>query len=192
MLRAIVMGWGLALLLSGATKPPSFQEYSCAVKLNSPPLEPQLTTAWLRKYATRIRLGAAGKEGFRRNSEYIEAAGPNFAGHYRVVNWGCGSGCLMMVVVDLETGVIYPPPMPAGATGIDRIAIANLGTGWGDFDFRADSRLFIMKTCPWGSPDVKSRLYRGPKFCGTSYFVIEAQGFRLLRRIPEELLPPPE
>jgi hypothetical protein len=98
----------------------------------------------------------------------------------------------MMVVVDLKTGAIYSPPMPAGAPGINQIGIPNLGTGWGDFDFRADSRLFIMKTCPWGSPDPSSPLYRRRGFCGTSYFVIERRGFRLMQRVAEELLPLPE
>jgi hypothetical protein len=97
----------------------------------------------------------------------------------------------MMAIVDLKTGTIYPPPMSAGRTGDAQIAVPNLGMGHGDFDFRADSRLFVMKTCPWGSPDPKSPLYRGRELCGTSFFVIEPRGFRLLQRVPEELVPSP-
>jgi hypothetical protein len=33
--------------------------------------------------------------------------GPNFAGKYRVVRWGCGSGCIEWAVVDLNSGKIY-------------------------------------------------------------------------------------
>jgi hypothetical protein len=181
-----------AVLPNGYAKDPDFQDYPTEATLDSPPAEPRLTTPWTRKYQTRIRRGVTGQEGFRRGSEYIEAAGPNFARHYRVVNWGCGTGCLMMVVVDLKTGAVYPPPMSTGPTGTGRIVIPRLGSGWGDFDFRTDSRLFIMRTCPWGSPDPKSPLYRGPDFCGTSYFVVESQGFRLLQRVPEQLVPVPE
>jgi hypothetical protein len=30
--------------------------------------------------------------------------GPNFAGHYRVVFWGCGTSCSQFAVVNLKTG----------------------------------------------------------------------------------------
>ena len=32
--------------------------------------------------------------------------GPNFAGHYTVATWGCGSGCQNSAVIDNETGEI--------------------------------------------------------------------------------------
>jgi hypothetical protein len=43
-----------------------------------------------RMYGTRLRQGAA--------------EGPNFAGHYTVVTWGCGTGCEIAAVVDARTG----------------------------------------------------------------------------------------
>lgn len=37
--------------------------------------------------------------------------GPNFAGHYRYVHWGCGSGCRGYALVDLISGeVVYYVP----------------------------------------------------------------------------------
>ena len=41
-------------------------------------------------YRTKLREGAA--------------AGPEFAGHYTVVLWGCGTGCQIVSVVDARTG----------------------------------------------------------------------------------------
>jgi hypothetical protein len=35
--------------------------------------------------------------------------GPNFAGHYRVAVWGCGSSCAMFAVVNLKTGRVITP-----------------------------------------------------------------------------------
>ncbi|HEV1994326.1 MAG TPA: hypothetical protein VGR03_08350 [Candidatus Acidoferrum sp.] len=35
--------------------------------------------------------------------------GPNYAGHYRVVVWGCGSSCAMFAVVNLKTGRVITP-----------------------------------------------------------------------------------
>ena len=36
--------------------------------------------------------------------------GPNFAGHYTVVMWGCGSDCMEVAVVDAKTGRVYFAP----------------------------------------------------------------------------------
>ena len=33
-------------------------------------------------------------------------AGPNFAGHYTVAEWGCGTSCQMHAVIDAKTGAI--------------------------------------------------------------------------------------
>jgi hypothetical protein len=41
-------------------------------------------------YRTKLREGAA--------------RGPNFAGRYTVVTWGCGTGCQILAVVDARTG----------------------------------------------------------------------------------------
>ena len=39
--------------------------------------------------------------------------GPNFAGHYTVVEWGCGSECQNFAIVDAITGKIYSPSFPS-------------------------------------------------------------------------------
>jgi hypothetical protein len=126
-------------------------------------------------YRTRIRDGLTNPDGAFRGSEYVHSKGPNFAGHYFVLNWGCGTGCLMMVVVDALTGHVYPPPLSVGTAGNQKIGIPNLGAGWADFDYRPNSRLFMMKTCP------EDAGFTYP-FSGTSYFVIGPNGWRLIRR----------
>jgi hypothetical protein len=35
--------------------------------------------------------------------------GVNFAGHYAVVGWGCGTGCISGAIVDTRTGIVYWP-----------------------------------------------------------------------------------
>ena len=49
----------------------------------------------VKKFTARIREGA--KEG------------PNFAGRYTIVDWGCGSDCQSFVIVDAKTGEIHSP-----------------------------------------------------------------------------------
>ena len=57
-----------------------------------------------RMYRTRLREGAG--------------RGPNFAGHFTVVLWGCGTGCQMVAVVDARTGRLSRETLLA-ANGVD-------------------------------------------------------------------------
>lgn len=50
----------------------------------------------------RTRIGAALEKG------------PNFAGHFVIATWGCGTMCLAGAVVDSRTGRVFP-----GDTAID-------------------------------------------------------------------------
>ena len=53
--------------------------------------------------------------------------GPNFAGHYTVVQWGCGTGCQNLVIVDNLTGNILK---------------GEIGSSYG-IEYKKDSRLLI-------------------------------------------------
>jgi hypothetical protein len=75
-------------------RPPQFEDFpvsrkykgvSAAVDLRSNP------RAW--SYRTRLRQGTR--------------KGPNFAGHYTVVSWECGSNCESNTIVDALTGRVY-------------------------------------------------------------------------------------
>jgi hypothetical protein len=73
-----------------------FEEHAVAdTAFRGPPAPPQLASApYGRVYRTKLREGAA--------------QGPNFAGRYTVVVWGCGSGCQIVAVVDARTGRLSP------------------------------------------------------------------------------------
>ena len=47
--------------------------------------------------------------------------GPNFAGHYVVGMWGCGSDCLMVAVTDAFNGRVYFAPFTVSTGGTFRI-----------------------------------------------------------------------
>jgi hypothetical protein len=77
-----------------AATPPQFQQFSvsriyrgtpAAVNLNSNPDA--------RRFRTALRDGAK--------------KGPNFAGHYTVVTFGCGTSCQSLAIVDARTGAVY-------------------------------------------------------------------------------------
>jgi hypothetical protein len=55
----------------------------------------KLTTPQARGYRTRLR------EGARR--------AVNFAGHYKLHTWSCGTGCLQTAFIDAKTGEVFFP-----------------------------------------------------------------------------------
>jgi TonB family protein len=57
----------------------------------------------------------------------VEREGVNFAGHYSVVTWGCGSDCRMVTVVDSRFGNVFFAPFTISAGA----------------EFHVSSRLFI-------------------------------------------------
>jgi hypothetical protein len=75
------------------------------------------------------------------------AKGPNFAGRFTVVQWGCGSGCVSTVIVDAGNGTVYHlPGAELGCT--DLMCSMNMlcqqgGAPW----YRLDSELLIVRHC---------------------------------------------
>ncbi|HBO3108344.1 TPA: hypothetical protein L4R04_005423 [Pseudomonas aeruginosa] len=68
---------------------------------------------------------------------------PNFAGHYVLDSFGCGTGCMASALVDLRTGVVYRAPFHEPTSG--------------DKSFRADSRLVEFSKYDYfkaGSPEM--------------------------------------
>lgn len=77
-------------------KAPTFEQYSVA-----PVAVPRIAPLDLRSntlaktYKTALTKGAA--------------QGPNFAGHYTIVGWGCGTSCVSFAIVDALTGKVFAP-----------------------------------------------------------------------------------
>jgi hypothetical protein len=59
-----------------------------------------------------VRLDSSEARKFRTVLRNGSAEGPNFAGHYTAVVWGCGLGAFRLAVVDARTGQVYFPPFP--------------------------------------------------------------------------------
>jgi hypothetical protein len=112
-----------------------------------------------------------------------DVAGPNFAGHYIIVQWGCGSPCIMMVVVDASTGDVLPPPISAGSGGASALTLPLLVTGdsapWpAKIEFHLNSRLLIAKA----TSDMK----RLPSSSYIYYFLLERNEWHLLSKVALE------
>lgn len=87
---------------------PKFEDYPVKEVFKGTPAAPILTTPAERRFRIVIRRGVDngwGVEGGTTN----EPSGtvPNFAGHFVIIRWGCGSPCLMAAIVDVRLGVCF-------------------------------------------------------------------------------------
>jgi hypothetical protein len=112
---------------------PKFEDYPVAKPFQGKPAGAKVERAGDRMFRTRIREGAA--------------KGPNFAGRFTVVQWGCGAGCVSTVIVDAGNGTVYHlPGAELGCT--DLMCSMNMLCQTGDAPwYRLDSELLIVRHC---------------------------------------------
>jgi len=133
-----------------------FKDYAVEKIFTGAPATPKLSKDQ-RSFRTMIREGAKSK---------VE-----FAGHYTVPRWGCGSGCSTFVIVDSITGAVH-----------NGFNVADFPVAWIEkhgeqerIEFRPNSRLIKINGCI------------NEQNCGFyDYTMIEGKGLRLVRK---ELLP---
>jgi hypothetical protein len=140
-------------LLAGVDATPTFDEFKVTEKFTGKPLAPVLRSRMQRNFRTVIRDAAN--------------AGPNFAGHYTLAEWGCGAGCVSMAIVDSRTGQTFDGPF--SVLGYD---LSYSYGGDEQLEYRIDSRLILARGCP------------GEKDCGTYYYEWTANQFKLIRKVP--------
>ena len=75
---------------------PRFEDFPVAEKFTGEPAPVKIVGPHARMFRTILRVEAA--------------QGPNFAGHYTLATWGCGSGCRGLAIVDARTGTIHYVP----------------------------------------------------------------------------------
>jgi hypothetical protein len=113
---------------------------------------------------------------FRTRLREDSRAGPNFAGRYTVIVWGCGTGCAQMGVVDARNGRAYFPPVEY--MDIPDMEDAEVRSRV----FRLDSRLLV----------ITKNLYDGQGTYTAYYYLFYGGRFRLLRKAEERMPPPPD
>jgi hypothetical protein len=144
--------------------PPRFEEYPAEVWAGIP-APVKVTTRSERMFVTRLKEAGKGP--------------PDFAGRYKFAGWGCGSVCAAGAIVDLQTGVVFPPPLGSS----EKTAWA----GWmfaggpvpGPYvEYRQDSRLMIVRTIGGGRPPRDFTYLQE-----TYYLVWETDHFREITRV---------
>lgn len=137
---------------------PDFGSYPASARFTGTPAPVRLRTRRDRMFRTRLR-----EDG---------RAGPNFAGRYTVVFWGCGTGCAQVAVVDAQTGLVHWPPL-------DYVDIPAGPDEGPNKNFRLDSRLLVL---------TRSHYDREASYTAF-YYVFERDRFRLVRRAERKQRP---
>ncbi|HWE52623.1 MAG TPA: hypothetical protein VG273_22715 [Bryobacteraceae bacterium] len=157
-LRTIIAGlFGLTVAVAASN--PRFDDYRTGDIFKGKPAEPVLRTAVQKKFATQIR-----------RQSVLPA---NFAGHYRVADWGCGSSCVSIALIDLTTGNVYEGPFSTLGYG----PAYRYEGGSEELEYRVSSKLLIVRGCP------------EDKNCGTYYYEWKGDRFNQLRYMPHGPLP---
>lgn len=115
---------------------------------------------------------------FRTQIRRQYAAGPNFAGHYVLIQWGCGSGCLQFVIADSLTGKIFHPPVQTASFHFSKGDVEQ-EKNWQCFDdllvFSRQSRLLVLEGCV------------DDKQCGRHFYLMQEDGLREVQYDPDVL-----
>lgn len=122
--------------------------------------KPKLTTPGQHRFRTAIRRSVA--------------KGPNFAGRFTIAEWGCGTGCIQVVVVDNESGDVYESPfgtLPKAALCLG----ANPDEDRTGITYRLDSSLLIVRGCSSNWKDCRAVSY---DWTGAEFKVLRATPMR--------------
>ena len=117
---------------------PRFEDYRADAAFKGSPAAVVTEGSKLaRTYRTRLREGAA--------------KGPNFAGRFTLVSWGCGASCQEWAVVDARTGQVS-----------EWMIRTSVGA-----EFRADSRLLLVDTPKLAAEAFGGKVPANCTDCGT-------------------------
>jgi hypothetical protein len=69
----------------------------------------------------------------------------NFAGHYRLTVWGCGSECISGAIIDLDSGNVFSPPLAKEDLRVMHFSVCQSAYENSGLDFRLNSRLLVLR-----------------------------------------------
>ncbi|RAR58426.1 hypothetical protein C7401_113161 [Paraburkholderia unamae] len=134
-----------AASLAHAQAVPTFEDCPATVETKHATPRIAFADASARRFQTVIRDAAKGPV--------------NFAGHYILTTWGCGSGCVMAAVIDVKTGRTTSLPFTVSDWPLNVTE---------PLDFHANSCLLVVR----GSRNESAEH-------GTYYYTFDGKAFRL-------------
>ena len=162
LLIAVIAGIASVSASAQTSRAPSFSHYPVAVEKARVRAIDFKKNPDARSFRTRLT------EGLK--------AGVNFAGHYTLVGWGCGTGCISGAVIDARNGhVIWPEQFNAIGVwyGGDEYAAEPIA-------YKKNSRLLVIS----GSPGVANGAAEKPQ--GLYYYEWKNDRLRLVKFVKKE------
>ena len=159
---------GAALRTIGASAPPAFGEYPATEPLHGPMVMPHIVDAEERRFRTELRRAVTKGYDVVDGSTEHERRGPNFAGHYLLVQWGCGSNCMQAALIDANSGHVLRLPQVPGSDA-DGFSIPTGSVDFRTLQFRTGSRLLVLPNIADGH---------------SYYYVLEQERWRFLKKLP--------
>jgi hypothetical protein len=183
---------------------PRFEDYPAKGRFHGNPSPPMFNSPVEKGFQSVISDGVRRGWGVfdGTTGKEMGRAGPNFAGHYIIVNFGCGeffSDCLGSAIVDARTGHVYRFPIPDagmhwkpyfGVLAAERVA-SNPPDSFHGFPlksplaYRLNSRLLVANTCEGVEPAGGSVITFNSVGCGAHYYIMDEDGLKLIHRSVE-------
>ncbi len=159
----ILLGLSVSAQAGDWEHAPKFSDFPAKMSFKGRPAPVKIEGKEARMFRTVLRDGAKN--------------GPDFAGHYTVVVWGCGADSFSLAVIDARNGKVYFPPFRCItlAGGYDALSIE--GKAVDNPAYRKSSKLLIFA----GAEDTPSL---DPRDRSVQFWVFQDGRFKLIYSIP--------
>jgi hypothetical protein len=118
-----------------------------------------------------LKLESPSERMFRTQFRMAAQKPANFAGHYRIAVWGCGTQCLAGGLVNLETGAVLPMPGTYPREDLKAWVFCNSAFGDSGIKTHLESRLLVLRCADAIGRD-------GGNYLHTRYFVLDEGTFK--------------
>jgi hypothetical protein len=118
---------------------------------------------------------------FRTNLRNAAKEGVNFAGHYILTTWGCGTNCSQSAIIDARNGRVFFPRILAGAG----FGFCDLPDDTEPLVYRANSRLLVLSGFKGGDLDSENGR------CGIYYLEWTGTNFRQVKFVQKTRIATP-
>jgi hypothetical protein len=118
---------------------------------------------------------------FRTNLRNAAKEGVNFAGHFILTTWGCGTNCTQSAIIDARNGRVFFPDQLEGAG----FGFCDLPDNTEPLVYKANSRLLILNGFKGGD------LERDNSRCGIYYLEWTGANFRQVKFVEKKRTPTP-
>jgi hypothetical protein len=157
----------LLLLPSAKAQTIAFSDYPAIPSHVGRPAMPRLVTPEQKRFRHVLQRAITKGYNVVEGGTEHERRGPNFAGVFVLVQWGCGSDCMQAAIIDTRDGTVLAPPVLPGETPGPGFLLPTGSADMRTLQFNTSSRLL-------GIPSRKDGL--------TCYFALKGHSWQLLTK----------